>query len=192
MNHTKYVHRAITLLLVTLVLAGCATPATAPAALPTAAPCPTSAPQSCPTAAALAVPTPDAWRKTYTTEYVNVRITFDPGKKCSLDILKPTHSPEFAYEVIVNDAAFTNYMVGAVTLAEGKTLKDLEKYDQSAKGIVPPPSYATIKLLDVVPPMSSTWHGATLPVGDVYFICFIEGPDPQQPFEEFGPVKIQP
>lgn len=187
MNHKKLVNRSIVALISILVLAGCAAPAVAP----TAAPCPTNAPQACPTAA-LAVPTPDAWRKTYTTDYVNVRITFDPGKKCSLDILQPPRASEFAYEVVVNDAAFTNYMVGAVTLAEGKTLKDLEKYGQSTKGIVPPPSYASIKLLDVVPPMSSTWHAAVVPIGDLYFICFIEGPDPQQAFEEFGPVKINP
>ncbi len=56
MNHKLILTRGIALIMVMLVVTGCATPQTDSS--PTSAPqsCPTSAPLSCPTAAAQAVP----------------------------------------------------------------------------------------------------------------------------------------
>ncbi len=184
MNHSKYALLAITLILATLVITGCGTPQ--------AAACPTSAAQSCPTAAAQVQPTMDAWRNLYNDMHTNVRITFDAGKKCSMDILTPSQpqAGEFIYEIIVNDNTYSNYMVGAGALAEGHTKADLEAYNESNTGKVAPPSFFDLESLDIVPPMSRTWHGAPITASQIYFICFIEGPDPQTGIQVLGPVDV--
>ncbi len=74
MNHKRNLIRGFTLILVMLVVAGCAAPTatscptTVPQSCPTTAmqECPTAAVQSCPTAMVQAPPTPNAWRPGYT------------------------------------------------------------------------------------------------------------------------------
>jgi hypothetical protein len=131
----------------------------------------------------------DAWRIDY-ADSANVRITFSPGDKCSMDIMQPVTNAEFGYEIVVDDQTYQNYVVVALTLDEGKTIADLEKYDEMAIGVVPPPSFSDIRTLEVVPPMSRTWHGMDMPVSPIYFVCIIEGPDAQRAIDEFGPVDI--
>ncbi len=192
MNRAKLVNQSIALVMVTLVLAGCAAPAALEAApCPTSAPqaCPTCPPQSCPPAAVQAIPTMTSWQKNYYEE-ANLRITFDPGKKCSMDILTPVTDSTLFYEVVVNDQTFQNYIVVALTLEEGKTLKDIETYDKTAIGVVPPPPGSQIRLLEIVPPMSRTLHSMPMPYNPIYLVCLIEGPDQQQPIEQFGPVEV--
>src|SRR4030042_3531731 len=70
MNHKRNLIRGFTLILVILVVAGCAAPTatscptTVPQSCPTTAmkACPTAALQSCPTGTVQAPPTPNAWR----------------------------------------------------------------------------------------------------------------------------------
>ncbi len=63
MNHTRNLIRGFTLILVMLVIAGCAAPTATSSPTTEAQSCPTTAPQSCPTAGAQAMPETDAFRK---------------------------------------------------------------------------------------------------------------------------------
>lgn len=176
---------SIALILAMVVLAGCAA---ATADQPTAA-CPTSAPLSCPTASAQVMPKLDTWVSHY-REYTNLRITFDPGDKCSMDILHPPPKGVLSYEIIVNDQTYEHYVVSAVTLNEGKTLKDLEDASKAVKGIVSPPSFSQLRTIDAVSPRSWTIHFVDMPESPIYLVCIVEGPVEQQVIEAFGPVEI--
>jgi hypothetical protein len=189
----------VSLVLASLILAGCAssTPVPAVAACPTSEPlscptnallaCPTSVPLSCPTAAAQVAAIPNDWRIWY-DDGANVVVTFDPGDKCSLDIKNPVEGPGFSYQIVVNDNAYQNYVVIALQLEDGKTLKDLEEYNKDNPGN--PPEWSTMPVLEIVGPNSSTWHGITLTGTPVYFVCIVQGPSDQQVIDEFGPVQL--
>ena len=92
MNAKRNIARGIILVLVSIVVAGCAspTPVSTLAPLPTTAPlaCPTTAPLSCPTALAQVPATPNEWRMGYSND-AEVVVTFDPGGKCSMDVKNP-------------------------------------------------------------------------------------------------------
>lgn len=206
MNHKIKITLVMTVIFVMLVIASCAAsqptagptgapascPTSAPASCPTGAPasCPTSAPASCPTASVQLQPTMDLWRISYNKEDANIRITFDPGKKCSLDNLRPATDGMLVYEIVVNDDEHRNYMVGTMTMDEGKTIQDLEKFNLEHTGKVLPPSFTKLQSLEIIPPMSRTWHAVNMPVSPIYIVCFIEGPEPQTGFQVLGPVVV--
>ncbi len=175
----------IFLLIVAMAVSSCASPTSA---LPPAI-CPTSVPLVCPTGIIQPMPTPNEWRLDL-LKMTNVVITFDPGDKCSLDVRNPITSENWAYEIIVNDQAYQNYVVSAVTLDAGKTLKDLQDYDKSNNVAMTNPPWSQLKLLEVVGPLSSSWHGISLTGGPLYFGCLVQGPEYQTIIDEFGPVEI--
>jgi hypothetical protein len=194
MNQNDKVFTIIIILFAMLLIAGCAAPQASSdsQACPTAAQpsCPTAVVQSLPTAAPQVLPAMTSFQKYY-SDFVNIRITFDPGKKCSMDILKPVTQGDLALEIVVNDQTYQNYIVTAMTLAEGMTIEDIEKYNQTAVGYVSPPPGSDTQTVDVVPPLSRTYHFLTMPVSPLYFVCLIQGPDKQQPIEQLGPVVIR-
>ncbi len=96
----------------------------------------------------------------------------------------------WSYEIVVNDQTYQNYIVGAVKLEAGKTLKDLQDYSQSTSINLAPPSWATLYLLDFVEPLSRTFHGVTLTGDPLYFSCLVQGPGDQRVIDNFGPVNI--
>jgi hypothetical protein len=185
MNHKTLIVLGMSFLLVAMILAGCASPN--PAA--TSAPCPTSAPLACPTALAQLPPTANAWRTGYNA-MSNVIITFDPGEKCSIEVKNPVNDVAWSYHVVVNDDTYQNYAVVVLTLDDGKTLKDLQDFDAAYGETGNPPPFAKIKMLEIVEPLSSTWHGISLSGSPVYFACVIQGPGGQKVIDEFGPVKV--
>ncbi len=145
--------------------------------------------QSCPTAGTLVQPSMNDWRVDY-NDYLNARITFSPGDKCSLEELAAVANQQFIYEIVVNDQTYQNYMVAAVTLDEGKTIKDLEDYSKTMIGVVPPPSFSKLQLMEIVPPMSRTLHAVPMPVSPIYLVCIVQGPSEQQGIQVLGPVTI--
>lgn len=170
-----------TLVLVMLCVSGCAAPQ--------AKANPPAETQPCPTAGVLVQQTMNDWRVGYNTD-ANLRITFNPGDKCSVEVVKPIKSVSALwYEIVVNDQTYQNYMVGAVTLIGDKTLKDLEDFNKQNKGPTPP-SWVDIQLLEIVPPMSRTLHAIPMPDGPLYILCFIQGPAEQQVIDEFGPFDL--
>lgn len=192
MNRKRIPALSFSLILILVLISACAAPqAKANPSVPTQS-CPTAEPQSCPTTAALAQPAMNDWRVGY-NDLVNLRVTYSPGDKCSVEVVKPVASvTHFWYEIVVNDQAYQNYLVGAVTLSKDKTLKDLEDFDKQNKGTVTPPSWVDIQLMEIVPPMSRTLHGIPMPEGPLYILCFVQGPVEQQVIDEFGPYDMAP
>ncbi len=193
MNRKRIQALGFTLILVLVLISACAAPRAKANPLVTAQSCPTAEPQSCPTTAALAQPAMNDWRVGFNSE-VNLRITYSPGDKCSVEMVKPVHSvTHFWYEIVVNDQTYQNYMVGAVTLiSKDKTLKDLKDYNEQHKGDPTPPSWVDIQLLEIVPPMSRTLHSIPMPEGPLYVLCFVQGPVDQQAIDVFGPFDLAP
>lgn len=191
MNRKRVTGMSLTLALILVLVSACTAPQ-AKANLPTTQSCPTAEPQSCPTPALLAQPPMDDWRVDYNDE-VNIRVTFDSGDKCNVEMVKPARDLTYLrYEIVVNDQTYENYLVAGLTLFEGKTLKDLEDYDEMAKGPVNAPPFSDIQLLDIVAPMSRTLIAIRIPKSPIYFVCIVEGPVEQQIIDEFGPFDIVP
>jgi hypothetical protein len=180
MNHNKFVIRAISFILVMLVMAGCAAP--------TATPCPTNVPQSCPTAGAQAMPEIDAFRRNLGP---NVVFTFDPGDKCSMKIIhQPSSTAEFQYEIVVNDQAHLNYMLYGGTLNPGHTIAEVEEYTRANPNTRVPPPMMTMQLYNAVNPMSTTHNLVTYTGDPIYFTCLTEGPDAHQVIATFDPLVM--
>lgn len=187
----------IAIVLAAFIVTGCAgaktdlCPTVEPLSCPTNAPlsCPTSAPLSCQTTEVQGPAAPNEWRDGYNGD-ANVVITFDPGDKCSMEVKNPVTSPNWAYEINVNDKTYQNYVVTVLFLDEGKTLKDLQDYHEANPTSTTPPPFSKVPMVEIVQPLSSTWHGITLAGSQVYFVCIVQGPDDQRVIDEFGPVKI--
>lgn len=199
MNHKLILTRGIALIMVMLVVTGCATPQAAPC--PTAIPqsCPTIASQSCPTAAAQALPETNAWRWGYTGGIpLNVVITFDPGDKCSMEVVNPLAGSYFnslwnqlSYDIVVNDQTYQNYIVFVYSADPGTTQAEMD-----APGPDPslgePPSWMNIITGDVIYPMTRTFHTSAIDIteGPLYFTCLAQGPDKLKVIGDLGPLEV--
>jgi hypothetical protein len=198
MNHKKPVIQGIILIIIVVVLTGCATsaatpcPTSIPQSCPTVAlqECPTAAIQSCPTAAPQSMPEMDAYRTNTIDTQANVIFTFDPGDKCSMQVRSRPTTSDFIYQIVVNDQAHLNYMVAGTTLKSGYTLADVEKWNQDHPDTVQVPPMATLKIYQAVNPMSNTIQQVQY-IGDpLYFTCLTEGPDAHQVLESFDPLVM--
>jgi hypothetical protein len=165
MNYPKTLAQVLTLTLLGLILAGCAS--------------------------AKGLSEMNTWRTGYNTSYLNVRITFEVGDKCVLEQLKPTANNVFVYETVVNNQEHENYEVIIHTLSAGKTLKDLEDYIHKNPENSTPPYFANLEAGQIVNPMSRTFTYAHMPTGEIYFVCVTQGPDNQKVIEALGPVEIK-
>ena len=85
-------------------------------------PCPTAEPKSCPTAASQTGSAINNWRWQFSS--AAKVITYEPGDKCSKEIINPITDPGMNYAIVVNDQTYQNYVVSMFTLDPGKTLKD--------------------------------------------------------------------
>ena len=189
MNHRLIFNRVIMLVLV-IMLTACAAPKAEPC--PTTAPqfCPTTAPQSCPTAAAQAMPELDAYRTNTIDTQANVIFTFNPGDKCTMQILSRPNTSDFVYQIVVNDNAHLNYMVVGGTLNSGYTIADLQEWYQRNPHLVVKPPMITLKIYHAVNPMSNTIQQVQY-IGDpLLFFCLTEGPDAHQMLASFDPLVM--
>ena len=193
MKRSRVYALEVLLVLVVLVVSGCAAPkaepcpTTVPQSCPTTSvqSCPTTVPQSCPTAAAQAMPEMNAWRRSISYES-NVVITFDKGAQCSMKVLGPLVDTQMNIEIVVNDSSYQNYMVVYMTLDPGKTLADLEAWTSADR-----PPYAQFVALDIVSPQSRTAHSLpTIDGGELYFSCLVQGPDTLKIIGSVGLVEI--
>ena len=119
-----------------------------------------------------------------------VVVTFDPGGKCSMDVKNPITESSWGYEIVVNDDTYQNYAVTALTLDQGKTLKDLQDWNKANATTGNPPPFVSLKTIDVVSPLTSTVHMIELTGDPIYFVCVVQGPVDQTVIDEFGPVKL--
>jgi len=197
MNHKLILTRGIALIVVMLVVTGCATPQADPS--PTSAPqsCPTSELQSCPTTAAQAVPEMNAWRWGYTGNIpTNIVITFDPGDKCSMEVVNPINVSYFnkswnqlTYDIVINDQTYQNYLVWAYSVDPGTTQAQMDAPPTSAMN---PPSWINLIQGTIVYPMTRTFHTGAVDVteGPLYFTCMVQGPDALKIIGGLGPVEV--
>ena len=187
----------IALILISIIASGCTAakagpcPTVAPLACPTAPAspqCPTSALQACPTAAAQAAIKMSAWRQTISS-LSNIVITIDPGDKCSVTVSKPLTSDIIFYEIVVNDQAYPNYLIGIQTLDPGKTLDDLEALPKKTTA---EPAWVSVDLESDVGPMSRTWaKGSFDPAkGPLYVTCLVEESNSLKIIGNFGPIEV--
>lgn len=191
MNEKKFFSRGIILALV-LLLSACTAPKTTPNPTSDVQSCPTVAPQSCPTAAAQAIPEMNAWRLGWTRDAANVIITFEPGDKCSMDILRPVTGNDWntlTYEIVVNDQTYQNYLVDAITVDPGMTLEEMKAGPQPP---APIPSWVHLKEVTFLNPMSRTLQAAeiTLSEGPFYFICVVQDPGDMRIIDTLGPLEV--
>ncbi len=185
MSARRFVVILIFILFVSIVITGCASPT--PALTPSA--CPTSELLICPTAFAQVGSTPNAWRMDY-SHMINISIIFDPGDKCSIDVKNLVTYARWSYEIVVNDQTYQNYMVVALTVEAGKTLKDLEEHFKATSSNNNPPPWATTRLLVIVDPLSRTYQWVTFTGDPLYFACLVQGPGDPRVIDAFGPVEI--
>jgi len=173
MNHKRNLIRGFTLILVMLVVAGCAAPTATPS----------------PTVAAQAPPAPDAWRSVINNND-NVIFTFDPGDKCSMQIISKPYTNPVAYEIVVNDQEHLNYGVAGMTLNSGYTQADIDAWAQQNPNPQDIPPMMTLRMYEVVNPMSRTFHAMYYSGDPIYFSCITEGPDAHQVIAAFDPLVM--
>jgi hypothetical protein len=191
MNHKRVSTIGTILVLIAIVLAGCAAakadpcPTVEPLSCPTTATCPE--PQACPTSAALSMPPADksSWQW---TQLANVIITYNPGDQCTVEVINQPESSGITYEIVVNDQAYKDYVVLVETLDEGKTLQDLVEARKTYGSEQPP--FTQVQFTDAVYPMTRTWHGITYNGRPLYFTCMVEGSFGQKIIGQNGPVTI--
>jgi hypothetical protein len=187
----------ITLILISIIASGCTTakaepcPTAAPLVCPTApaqSQCPTSALQACPTTAAQEATKMSAWRQSVSS-LSNIVISIDPSDKCSVTVRKPLTSDIIFYEIVVNDQAYPNYLIGIQNLDSGKTLTDLEALP---KKITAEPAWVHVDLESDVGPMSRTWtKGLFDPAkGPLYITCLVEESNSLKIIGNFGPIEV--
>jgi hypothetical protein len=207
MNHKLILTRVIALIVVMLVVAGCtapkaeACPTTSPQSCPTteAQSCPTSAPLSCPTTAAQAVPEMSAWRLGFTGNIpINVIITFEPGDKCSMEVINPVGFSYFnplwnqlSYDIVVNDQTYQNYVVWVYSADPGTTQAEMDAPTPDPS-LGEPPSWMNIIAGDVIYPMTRTFHTSAIDIteGPLYFSCLAQGPDKIKIIGDLGPLNV--
>ena len=190
MNHKMILTRGIAVIVVMLVVTGCATPQVDP--------CPTTAPQACPTVAAQAMPKVNAWRWGYTGGIpTNVIITFDPSDKCSMEVVNPINVSYFSkswnqvsYEIVVNDQTYENYVVWVYSVDPGTTQAQIDAVDPNDTSS--PPSWVNLIQGTIVYPMSRTFHTGAVDIteGPLYFTCMVQGPDALKIIGGLGPVEV--
>jgi hypothetical protein len=133
------------------------------------------------------MPETDAFRKNLGW---NVIFTFDPGDKCSMQIIHQPSTAEFQYEIVVNDQAHLNYMISGMTLNPGHTIAEVEEYIRLNPDTMRPPPMMTMQLYNVVNPMSTTMNLVTYTGDPIYFACLTEGPDAHQVIASFDPLVM--
>jgi hypothetical protein len=191
MNHKQFFTRGI-ILAVVLLLSACTSPKTTPNPTSDLLSCPTAEPQSCPTAAVQAIPEMNAWRLGWTRDAANVIITFEPGDKCSMDIIHPITGSDWNtlnYEIVVNDQTYQNYLVDTFTVDPGMTLADIEAGSTSISNM---PPFVHLKEVTFINPMSRTLQAAAIAIteGPFYFVCVVQDPGDLRIIETLGPLEV--
>lgn len=98
-------------------------------------------------------------------------ITIDPGGKCSIEAIDSYDGAGLAYEIVVNDQTYQNYMVLALSLEKGKTYKDLQDYNDKFGGkLGNPPSWSKFEAVNIVSPMSRTVNAPSIDTVPLYFV----------------------
>ncbi len=163
MDHQKVIVRVMLLMLAVILAAGCAN--TQPSASPITSPltCPTAS--VCSTAAAVA-----PVEEKFPTE-TDITITFTPGNQCTLEGLDSIYSGSLLdYDLIVHDQSNEAYMVSILTLAEGKTLADLQAVPVTQRSVSP---FINILAANFVHGGDASHNVVKVTEGPLYVSCYV-------------------
>lgn len=195
MEHSKVYTYLVSILLVVLVVSGCAAPKTTP--VPTVTAQPTLIVQKAtPTPKDTAQPT-IAVQKASPTPSQHITITYSAGDKCSIDAPASIQSGIIHVDWIVESWEHNTYGLGVGQMDPGKTLEDL--HDSLDKHIVPDWLYVIdyTEIQKVSGGKFSSAYYTNSAMGPLVFSCFWMDPgvdDPNQRIEtnfgELGPVEV--
>jgi hypothetical protein len=144
------------------------------------------------------LPTPNAWRSEYTGGIpTNIIITFEPGDKCSMEVVNPINVSYFSkswnqltYDIVVNDQMYQNYIVWVGSVDPGTTQAQMNAVNPTNTNS--PPSWLNLIIGDIVYPMTKTFHSSAVDIteGPLYFTCMVQDPDALRIIRNLGPLEV--
>jgi hypothetical protein len=101
-----------------------------------------------------------------------------------------TSGLDLAYDIVINDPTYQNYVVYTLTVDPGKTLADLEAIPPTST--YTPPYFVNLIQGDIGNPMSRTFHAGAVDIteGPLYFTCTVQGPDNLRIIGHLGPLEV--
>jgi hypothetical protein len=141
------------------------------------------------------MPEVNAWRWGYLSP--NVIITFDPGDKCSMEVINPISGSYFSpswnqvsYDIVVNDQTYQNYVVWVSSVDPGTTQEQIDAVDPNSADTAP--SWINLIIGDIVFPKTRTFHTSAVDIteGPLYFTCMVQGPDKLRIIGGLGPLEM--
>ncbi len=184
MVKSPVIQHGLPLVLAILLVAGCAAPQ-APFS-------PTATPLSCPTAPAC-ISTSAAFQvEAKFPISTDITITFNPGNQCSLEgadiVYTGTTRRSLDYDLVVNDRSNEMYYVAISTLAEGKTLADLQAQPESE---IEPPSFVNVLVVNFVHGGDALHTTLSITQGPLYVSCFIWSQGVSVRIADLGPIEVR-
>lgn len=118
---------------------------------------------------------------------VDIKITIDPGDRCSIEGVDSINSGVLQYDLVVNNQAHEVYYFVLSTMDEGKTLADLQALPASYIDL---PSYANIVLANYVHQGDFSHHMVTVTKGPLYISCFVIDRGVAKRIADLGPIAV--
>jgi len=171
-----------------MVLAACQQPTVAPTEEPPVVLEPTEEPVVMePTEEPKELGTENDFRIKEFGNWSNAEITFEPGDKCTLKVIRDASVDPVQIKILVKDDTYDNYLIAAFTLKEGYTIEDLP--DSTSRS-----PYGTNMVAHYVfDPGSATFIRVWgVDAGELYFTCQVQGPDAMKNIERgLGPLVVK-
>ena len=176
-------------IIMSMVLAACQQPTVAPTEEPPVVVEPTEEPVVVePTEEPKELGTENDFRNQNFGNWANAEITFEPGDKCTLKVIKDASDDLVQIKILVKDDTYDNYLLVVYTLKEGYTIEDI-KTDAVSHS-----PYGTIMVSHYVfDPGSATFiRFFGVDAGELYFTCQVQGPDAWKNIERgLGPLTVR-
>jgi len=168
-------------IIMSMVLAACQQPAVAPTEEPPVVVEPTEEPKE--------LGTENDFRIKEFSNWSNAEITFEPGDKCTLKVIKDASDDLVQIKILVKDDTYDNYLIVVYTLKEGYTIEDIQELDTASRS-----PYGTNMVAHYVfDPGSATFiRFWGVDAGELYFTCQVQGPDAWKNIERgLGPLAVK-
>lgn len=166
-------------IIMSMVLAACQQPAVALTEEPPVVVEPTEEPKE--------LGTENDFRINNFSNWANAEITFEPGDKCTLKVIKDASNDLVQINILVKDDSYENYLLVVFTLDEGYTLGDLQ--DTASQS---PPGTNMISHYVFDPGSATVIRFWGVDAGELYFRCQIQGPDALKNIDRgLGPLVVK-
>ncbi len=105
------------------------------------------------------------------------------------DVLyKGTSGTLFDYDLVINDLSNDFYYMAIVTLAEGKTLADLQALPEAE---TEPPPFVNVLIVNFVHGGDVSHNKLNITQGPLYIVCFVESQGVATRTAELGPIEVR-